>query len=196
MQTTYNKIQALYTSLGYELPSENVMPPDDILLERNILIDAEANEMRFAPDLPNLLGELVDILTLTLGTAAMAGFTANQLVMAMELITEANSKKVLVDGVLTKPEGWKAPDLAPCLFMEKEYPEYYVTPHKPPHEVGYRYLLAQEIMPNISEYFDGRKWRKYENAYRNDELVFAPEPNSIYTPLYRVPANHPITLAQ
>ena len=192
MQTHYNKIKKLYNHLGYDLPDGNTMPTTCELLKRQILIDAESEEMRWAPNLPNLLHELTDIITLALGTAAMAGFTANQLNMAMELVTEANMRKTVVNGVITKPEGWEPADLSPCFFVEKDYPEWYKENYRPPHEIGYRYVKLGELTPKGSQVYHTDNYLHRPPFWLNSSLIGCKKRNT--STLVRVPANHPITI--
>jgi hypothetical protein len=199
MQTQYNKIKELYNHLGYVLPDGNINLAKSIRLHRAFLIEDETTEMVNAPNLQNLLHELTDILTLTLGTAAMAGFTANQLQMAMELVTDANMRKTVVDGVITKPEGWQPADLGPCFFLEKDYPEYWKAYNwhrfnngknfePPKHEIGYRYVKFNEVIG-----FNSEKYNIYESFWEPFQYII--ETKVYYNSnLYRVPANHPITI--
>jgi hypothetical protein len=146
--------------------------------------------------------------------AINSGLTANQLQMAFTILHEANMAKVWPDGkihrnennVYLEPEGWQKPDLGPCFFVEKGYPEYYKNhierwannPEQqrfglnywPEPVIGYRWVNPGEILPDLicDEWMYNEGWKQYKPHWG-----WHTKPSDTGS-LYRVPANYPITI--
>lgn len=191
MQNQYQAIQAQYKNITTLPETVNVPDKEDLSIASGfILMTASMIDENTEP--LDILRDAVAITNMGLAIIALCGFTANQLQIAMDIINTSNSKRIDDDGDMVNPNMWEKLDLSPCMFVETEYPEWYINQNKPPHEIGYRYLKKGENYPKteILQYYDGKKWVMH-TSHKMYNVCFMPE-SSIYSLLHRVPANYPI----
>lgn len=107
-------VRRFHEKFGHAAPDRPSAPSPALVAERRERLREETEELVMAlesGDLPSILGEVVDVVYVALGTAVACGLRIDR---AWEKVHFANLSKYPnpAGGKPLKPEGWVRPDLA------------------------------------------------------------------------------------
>ena len=100
-----NLVEEFMLTFGQDVPGSSRMPKPEVQNLRFRLIDEEAQELAAATDLVEYLDAIGDLIYVVYGAALAAGFTAQQVEVAVAEIHRSNMSKLWSEDELSRVPG-------------------------------------------------------------------------------------------